>query len=211
MQTIGERIKNRRLELHLSADELADRLGKHRATVYRYESNDIENFPISVIEPLARALNVSPAYLMGWSEQKEIDDVYSRRFKKRLAEELATLDTDAFSGVPSAETDYSSLCLLSESDKSLSLFDACDAAGILGQSMSYMLMEGEKDSGINSETSDSENTESEDEFEIIRRVKKMGHAQRQLLLAALKIADEPEPGLPVSAPAVSADISEESV
>lgn len=64
--TIGERIKNRRKELGLTVDELAQRLEKNRATVYRYESNDIEKLPTTVLEPLAKALDVTPAYLMGW-------------------------------------------------------------------------------------------------------------------------------------------------
>lgn len=78
MLTIGERIKNRRIELGMSADDLAKKIGKNRATVYRYEGNDIENFPISVISTLAVALHTSPAYLMGWTEKNksdtEIDD-----------------------------------------------------------------------------------------------------------------------------------------
>lgn len=68
MSTIGNRIRNRRLELGLSVDDLACKLGKNRATVYRYESDEIENFPVSVIKPLADILDVSPAYLMGWTE-----------------------------------------------------------------------------------------------------------------------------------------------
>lgn len=40
--TTGDRIKQRRLELGLSVDEVATKLGKNRATVYRYESNDVE-------------------------------------------------------------------------------------------------------------------------------------------------------------------------
>ena len=64
--TIGERIKERRKQLGLTVDELAERLGKNRATIYRYESNDIEKLPTTVLEPLAKALGVTPAYLMGW-------------------------------------------------------------------------------------------------------------------------------------------------
>lgn len=64
--TIGERIKERRKQLGLTVDELAERLGKNRATIYRYESNDIEKLPTTVLEPLAKALDVTPAYLMGW-------------------------------------------------------------------------------------------------------------------------------------------------
>lgn len=68
---IGDRIKNRRIELKLSVDEVAERLGKNRATVYRYENNDIENLPTTVLEPLAEILETTPAYLMGWED----DDV----------------------------------------------------------------------------------------------------------------------------------------
>lgn len=65
---IGDRIRKRRKELKLSVDQLAEMLGKNRATVYRYESSEIENMPIDIIQPLAKALKVSPAYLMGWEE-----------------------------------------------------------------------------------------------------------------------------------------------
>lgn len=67
--TVGERIKYRRQELGMSADELAAKLGKNRATVYRYESDEIENLPLTILEPLAKILNVSPAFLMGWTNQ----------------------------------------------------------------------------------------------------------------------------------------------
>lgn len=65
--TIGERIRNRRKELGLSADDLAKMLGKDRSTIYRYENGYIGNFPIDVLEPLAKILKTTPANLMGWS------------------------------------------------------------------------------------------------------------------------------------------------
>ena len=65
--TIGERIKNRRKELSLSVDDLAEKLGKDRSTVYRYENGEIGNFPTDVLEPLAKILRTTPAYLMGWN------------------------------------------------------------------------------------------------------------------------------------------------
>ena len=68
--TIGERIKARRTQLGLTVDELSERLGKNRATIYRYESNNIEKLPTTVLEPLAKALNTTPAYLMGWEEKE---------------------------------------------------------------------------------------------------------------------------------------------
>lgn len=66
--TIGERIKERRKELGISVDDLAHKIGKNRATIYRYESKEIENLPTTVLEPLAKALATTPAALMGWDE-----------------------------------------------------------------------------------------------------------------------------------------------
>lgn len=66
--TIGQRIKNRRIELGLSVDELASKLGKNRATIYRYEKDDIKDLPITVLEPLAKVLETTPADLMGWEQ-----------------------------------------------------------------------------------------------------------------------------------------------
>lgn len=72
--TIGERIRKRRNELGLSADKIAEIIGKNRATIYRYESDEIENFSPSILEPLAKALQTTPGYLMGWeSEEKAIE------------------------------------------------------------------------------------------------------------------------------------------
>lgn len=42
--TIGDRIRARRQELGFSVDELATRLGKNRATVYRYETAILKIF-----------------------------------------------------------------------------------------------------------------------------------------------------------------------
>ena len=78
--TIGERIKNRRTELGYSVDKIANILGKNRATIYRYESNEIENLPIDILEPLARALQTTPAYLMGWEDEPDETTVLFQRF-----------------------------------------------------------------------------------------------------------------------------------
>lgn len=96
---IGERIKQRRLELGYTADALAKLLNKNRATIYRYENGDIENMPIDVLEPLAKALNTTPAYLMGWQEphqvststiSKQTEDYYLDAETAEYAEMLRT-------------------------------------------------------------------------------------------------------------------------
>ncbi len=94
MSTIGSRIHDRRVELGFSVDELAARLGKNRATVYRYESAEIENFHISVIEPLATALQTTPAYLMGWTEDKEIPGTETDAGVRELIEIVRALSPE---------------------------------------------------------------------------------------------------------------------
>lgn len=76
---IGQRIKERRKAIGLTVDEVAKKLSKNRATVYRYESNDIENLPISILEPLAQILQTTPSYLMGW-EDNELNSVQNKDF-----------------------------------------------------------------------------------------------------------------------------------
>lgn len=63
---IGEKIKKRREELQLSVDQLAALINKNRATVYRYENENIEALPSSILIPLAKALETTPGDLIGW-------------------------------------------------------------------------------------------------------------------------------------------------
>lgn len=78
--TIGERIKNRRKELKLSADNVAEKLNVSRSTVFRYENGDIEKFPTQKLAEIAKALQTTPGYLMGWSTENEMSiiDVYKK-------------------------------------------------------------------------------------------------------------------------------------
>lgn len=69
---VGERIKYRRKQLGLSAEQIAAELGVSPATVYRYESNEIMNMRIDKLEPIAKALCTTPAYLMGWDDTADI-------------------------------------------------------------------------------------------------------------------------------------------
>lgn len=64
---IGERIKRRRENLDMSVDVLAKKVGKSRATIYRYENGFIEKLPTDVLIPFAEALQTTPEYLMGWT------------------------------------------------------------------------------------------------------------------------------------------------
>ncbi len=94
---IGNRIKQRRIDLDISAEELAVMIGKSRATIYRYENGDIENLPTTILEPLAEALETTPAYLMGWEDDPfdydsydlEIPEVFNGDVKRFMEYEEA--------------------------------------------------------------------------------------------------------------------------
>lgn len=79
--TVGERIKQRRLAIGMSADDLGASIGKSRATIYRYESGDIENVPTTIIKQMANALQTTVEFLMGWQDTT----------KTTLSEELRSL------------------------------------------------------------------------------------------------------------------------
>jgi len=74
-ETIAERIKRRRLELGLSPEYVAEKIGKSRATYYRYESDEIEKMPIRALKPLADVLQVSVGYILTGRDEANIKRV----------------------------------------------------------------------------------------------------------------------------------------
>lgn len=66
MAAIAQRIRNRRLELGYSYQDLADLTGMNKSSLQRYESGGIANVPLHRLRAIAGALNVSPEWLMGW-------------------------------------------------------------------------------------------------------------------------------------------------
>lgn len=74
VKTVGERIRERRQQIGMSAEQLGKKLNKDRATIYRYESGEVQNLPYQIVEPLSKALGVSPQYLMGWKTNEERDE-----------------------------------------------------------------------------------------------------------------------------------------
>ena len=93
---IGQRIKERRKALKMSADVLGEKLGKDRSTIYRYEKGDIENLPLDILEPIAEALSTTPAYLMGWEEgiKKNPVEMAERHIEMIMDEDLNDIFDD---------------------------------------------------------------------------------------------------------------------
>ena len=64
---VGERIKQKRLELNMSQDELAKKVGyKSRSSINKIET--MRDLPLKKVTKMARALGCSESYLMGWEE-----------------------------------------------------------------------------------------------------------------------------------------------
>ncbi len=66
---IGKKIYNARKNMSMTRAELGVVLELHETTIKRYEDGDIKTLSIDKLKEFANALDVSPAYLMGWDEE----------------------------------------------------------------------------------------------------------------------------------------------
>lgn len=69
---LGKKIKQVRIESGMLQKDLAALIGVAPSTIQRYESGKIQDAKIPVIESIARALNVNPAWLIGKSTDKAL-------------------------------------------------------------------------------------------------------------------------------------------
>ena len=67
---MNQRIKERRLALNMTQEELAHKLGMQKSAIAKYESGRVENIKRSVLAKMAELLECSPAYLMGWDDEE---------------------------------------------------------------------------------------------------------------------------------------------
>lgn len=69
---IGQKIHSVRTEKNITLEDIASKVGVAKSTIQRYEAGKIQNPKLPVIESIANALNVNPAWLVGKSDDKEI-------------------------------------------------------------------------------------------------------------------------------------------
>ena len=71
---IGTRIKDRRIELGMSQDELAEKMGyKSRSTIAKIEKGVNDVVQANIVK-FSEVLNTSIAYLMGWEMEEKTDE-----------------------------------------------------------------------------------------------------------------------------------------
>lgn len=66
--SVGLRIKEVRESKGITAAELARKANMKKQSVYKYERGIIRNIPYTTVKRIADALDVNPAYIVGWSK-----------------------------------------------------------------------------------------------------------------------------------------------
>ncbi len=66
--TPGERIKALRKELNLTQEDIGNALGIQKAAVQKYEKGTVKNIKRENLIKLAKLLNTTPEYILGWEE-----------------------------------------------------------------------------------------------------------------------------------------------
>lgn len=71
MKDLKDLIRERRLEIGKTLEQVGREIGVAKATVQRWESGEIKDMRRDKLVSLARALDTTPAYLMGWEPNVE--------------------------------------------------------------------------------------------------------------------------------------------
>lgn len=90
-QDMANRIKELRTSQGMTLEQVAEKVGVGKSTVRKWETGMIANMRRDKIAALAKALNTTPMYLMGWSDEPEekpkldlskFDNIYPVKLKK---------------------------------------------------------------------------------------------------------------------------------
>ena len=77
MKTMGMRIRSKRTELGLTMEELGYKLGFQRQAINKWEKGEVQNIKRSYITKMAELFEVSPSWLMGFEDTKDVTLTYS--------------------------------------------------------------------------------------------------------------------------------------
>lgn len=75
MASLNENIKKARSASNKTLEDVAAIVGVSRQTIQKYESGVISNIPSDKVELLAKALDTTPAFLMGWENSSPTADI----------------------------------------------------------------------------------------------------------------------------------------
>lgn len=92
---MSDRIKERRIAVGYTQEELGKRLGLQKSAIAKYENGRVENIKRSIISKMADILECSPSYLMGWSNNIQNNPTNQQLSNKeqRLLNDFRNLNT----------------------------------------------------------------------------------------------------------------------
>ena len=69
--SMKERIRERRIALKYTQEELGQKVGLQKSAIAKYEKGRVENIKRSVLLKMAEALECSPLYLLDLEDERE--------------------------------------------------------------------------------------------------------------------------------------------
>lgn len=89
--TMGERIEKLRLEHDMTLEELGAHLGVKKGAIYKYQVGEVENIPRSSVVKMAALFNVTPEYILAFSDDEKMgymsDSMIREYLTKQYGEE----------------------------------------------------------------------------------------------------------------------------
>jgi transcriptional regulator with XRE-family HTH domain len=74
-EDMARKIKELRMSKGLTLEQVANIVGVGKSTVRKWETGMIANMKRDKIAALAKALDTTPIYLMGWEEEQKKNDI----------------------------------------------------------------------------------------------------------------------------------------
>ena len=104
---MANKIKELRKSKNMTLEDVGKIVGVGKSTVRKWETGMIENMRRDKIADLARALDTTPAYLMGWEEEQKKNDIQADIILKMrtdttfmsVVEKLYKLDKEKLEGI----------------------------------------------------------------------------------------------------------------
>lgn len=137
--TPGERIRDLRKQMHLTQEDIGKALGIQKAAVQKYEKGTVKNIKRENLIKLAKLLNTTPEYILGWESMPSNAQKISENTVKIpvLASVSAGMGCIADS-INNEAIDYESASISSISDTEQYVY-----LKVKGDSMYPMFMEGD--------------------------------------------------------------------
>ena len=76
-KVMGQRIREKREAMGWSVEDLAEKIGVARQTIYKWERGSVKNIDRDYIGKMAKLFHVEPDWLMHMEDAKEVSITYS--------------------------------------------------------------------------------------------------------------------------------------